>query len=285
LVEPAAARRTIICAKCRHRFTPAGAAEQVRTSGKAMASLVLGLGAMFAFFLTGIPAIVLGVLALREIQRSGGKTTGRSQAITGIVAGVLFGVLCSPFVGAVTLGVLRQLRNPPREFTDSAQITRLAYTLPEHRPPEGLAPIYGFEHLLGGMRQVVYADRPQGAATLAFISQAPAAAAFNRGAVTQQMQRWETERQLNIAVQESRKLSWTVLGQPAEVTRETGTSPATGVPRRRYVAFVQDGERLLTIMVSTQDRPTVDDGVAPSEGQSLSEEQVREFFESLGTRK
>jgi len=60
-------------------------------SGKAMASLVLGL----FFFLacsSGVPAILLGRHALSDIRASGGRLRGRATAIVGIALGV-FGCL------------------------------------------------------------------------------------------------------------------------------------------------------------------------------------------------
>ncbi len=62
--------------------------EPSRTSGKAIASFALGLAFIFAC-LTGIPTIILGVLALGEIDRSGGRLRGRKLAIAGITFGVI----------------------------------------------------------------------------------------------------------------------------------------------------------------------------------------------------
>jgi hypothetical protein len=59
-----------------------------RTSGKSIASLALGM----LFFLTclaGVPAIVYGRRALRDIERSKGLLRGAWMAITGIVLGVI----------------------------------------------------------------------------------------------------------------------------------------------------------------------------------------------------
>ena len=56
-----------------------------------MASLVLGLF-FFLAFLSGVPAIVLGRLALSDISASGGRLRGRATAIVGIALGV-FGCL------------------------------------------------------------------------------------------------------------------------------------------------------------------------------------------------
>ncbi len=54
------------------------------TSGKATASLVLGICSLFCNILTGIPALILGLLALRDIGRSRERLGGRGLAIAGI---------------------------------------------------------------------------------------------------------------------------------------------------------------------------------------------------------
>lgn len=59
------------------------------TNGKATAAMVLGLLVFLAWFLTGIPAVILGHMALGEIRASGGTQGGQGQAITGLVLGYL----------------------------------------------------------------------------------------------------------------------------------------------------------------------------------------------------
>jgi hypothetical protein len=59
------------------------------TNGKATASMVLGLCTFVVWFLAGIPAVILGHLALKEINASNGMQGGRGQAITGLVLGYL----------------------------------------------------------------------------------------------------------------------------------------------------------------------------------------------------
>jgi len=59
------------------------------TSGKAIASLVLGLLSLVCTLFTGIPAIILGCLGLVDIERSRGLRTGKGLAIAGIVLGSL----------------------------------------------------------------------------------------------------------------------------------------------------------------------------------------------------
>jgi prepilin-type processing-associated H-X9-DG protein len=60
-----------------------------RVSGKAIASLVLGLLSFALCVLTGLPAIVLGVLGIHEVRSSKGRVTGSGLATAGIILGTL----------------------------------------------------------------------------------------------------------------------------------------------------------------------------------------------------
>ncbi|MFH0794382.1 MAG: DUF4190 domain-containing protein [bacterium] len=81
------------CAKCGSelRGGPAPAPTSApRTSPKAIWSLVLGILGLVCFsILTGIPAIVLGILALKDIRRDPARLAGSGLAIAGIVVGAL----------------------------------------------------------------------------------------------------------------------------------------------------------------------------------------------------
>lgn len=61
-----------------------------QTNGKAVAALILGLLSLMCFgVLTGLPALILGLLARRDIAKSGGTEGGSAMATTGIVTGAL----------------------------------------------------------------------------------------------------------------------------------------------------------------------------------------------------
>jgi len=64
-----------------------GPAQQAKTSGLAITSLVLGILAPFTCFITAIPAIALGIVALVKISKSAGRLKGSGLAIAGIVIG------------------------------------------------------------------------------------------------------------------------------------------------------------------------------------------------------
>lgn len=62
-----------------------------RTEAKAIVSLLLGLSSLMCLgAVTGLPAVILGALARKDIDRSSGTLTGRGIAAGGIVSG-LFG--------------------------------------------------------------------------------------------------------------------------------------------------------------------------------------------------
>jgi len=76
------------CSSCGAVLSPATEpVEQpmVKTSGLAIAAFVLGILSPFTFGITIIPAIVLGIISLVRIEKSGGRLTGRAFAIVGIV--------------------------------------------------------------------------------------------------------------------------------------------------------------------------------------------------------
>src|SRR5207253_9039024 len=77
------------------RQLPAG------TSGKAVASLILGILSFCLPVILGIPAIILAILGLRDINRSQGRLKGQGLAIAGIVTGVLGGLV----LGLIAVGV------------------------------------------------------------------------------------------------------------------------------------------------------------------------------------
>jgi prepilin-type processing-associated H-X9-DG protein len=75
------------------------------TSGKAVASLVLGFLSFCTFLLAGIPAVILGFLSLGDIRRGGGRVKGQGLAIAGLVLG-LVGTLATCAVVPLALPAL-----------------------------------------------------------------------------------------------------------------------------------------------------------------------------------
>lgn len=61
----------------------------IRTSGLAIASLVLGILAFFTLGVTGIVAVILGHMALSRIRRQPAELGGSGLAIAGLVTGYI----------------------------------------------------------------------------------------------------------------------------------------------------------------------------------------------------
>ena len=96
----------VLCANCSAVFVPAGRRTEQQTSRKAVVSLVLGLLSVVGLFLTGIPAILLGVSALRDIKRGSRAVKGKYFAVVGIATGTVCGLMCSTCVSVVIAVVL-----------------------------------------------------------------------------------------------------------------------------------------------------------------------------------
>jgi len=95
------------------------------TSGKAIASLVLGL--FFAFFPASILAIIFGHLSLSDIKKSGGRLTGQGLAIAGLVLGYM-GIVMIPvilIVAAIAIPNLLRARISANEATAAGNVRLL----------------------------------------------------------------------------------------------------------------------------------------------------------------
>ena len=71
---------------------------QAATSGKAITSLLLGLLSFCLALLTGIPAIIVGLLALKDISRNPQRLSGQPFAIIGIVTGCIGSLLVTAVI-------------------------------------------------------------------------------------------------------------------------------------------------------------------------------------------
>ena len=100
--------------------TPAQApALGVKTSGLAIAALVLGILSIFTLGLTAIPAIILGIISLVRIEKSGGRITGKGFAIGGIVTPV---VLVPVFLMIILMPALNRVKKQARAVACQANL-------------------------------------------------------------------------------------------------------------------------------------------------------------------
>ena len=63
---------------------------KTKTSGLAVASLVLGIAALVTLNLTAVPGLILGIFALDKIKKNPEALKGRGLAIAGIVVSSVF---------------------------------------------------------------------------------------------------------------------------------------------------------------------------------------------------
>lgn len=77
------------------------AVAQPQTNNKALISLILGICSyvLGLNIVAGIPAVILGHMAIREIDRSGGTQGGRPLALVGLILGYLM-------IGAAVVGCI-----------------------------------------------------------------------------------------------------------------------------------------------------------------------------------
>ena len=93
-----------LCRSCGQRLTEANGptpAHMKETSGYAIAALVLGLLSPFSCMLTGLPAIIFGMIALVKIKQASARLKGNGLAIVGIC----LPLVCVPII-AIMIGRL-----------------------------------------------------------------------------------------------------------------------------------------------------------------------------------
>lgn len=109
---------------------PAAASRPTKTSGVAMASLVLGLLSCPCTFVAGIPAIICGAVGLSRIASSGKSPsgpvlTGQGLAVTGLVLGSL-NTLITPVLLGLLLPAVQVAREAARRTECMTHVRMLA---------------------------------------------------------------------------------------------------------------------------------------------------------------
>ncbi|HLN28659.1 MAG TPA: DUF1559 domain-containing protein [Gemmataceae bacterium] len=113
------------------------------TSGKAVASLILGLMSLVCSLLTGIPAIILGILGLRDVSQSDGRVKGQGLAIAGIITGGLGTILMLPLI-AIMVGLLlpavQKVREAASRMSTQNNLKQLSLAMLNYEATNGSLP-------------------------------------------------------------------------------------------------------------------------------------------------
>jgi hypothetical protein len=81
-----------------------------KTSGLAIAALILGLVGLGCNFLTALPGLICGLLALVKIPKSGGHLKGKGLAISGICVSIVAMIVASMWMYGLYKGVRKVVK-------------------------------------------------------------------------------------------------------------------------------------------------------------------------------
>jgi hypothetical protein len=102
---------------------PATLAE-AKTSGMAIASLVLGILGLCG--ITALAGLILGIISLGKINRSGGRLSGQGLAIAGICVSGFMLLLALPFMAGMTLPALAKAKQKAQRINCVNNMKQLA---------------------------------------------------------------------------------------------------------------------------------------------------------------
>ncbi len=238
--------------------------EHAPRNTKATLSAVLGLLSFFGLFLTGIPAVLLGLGALRDVRER--KTlVGRRRAITGIAAGGVFGLFCSCSVSLLAILIPQFI--PSKNPADIARLRKEigAFELPQGIEVDEVQDAFSVQHF----RAEDPADTTLIWLTLANKRYSPTESTARAQFIGLRMATGELQPQ---AVHE-----FEVFGQTIEVKEERGNFRGTDV--RVFTGLVEREKDWMIIVIRSELEPA--GGTGKDLRVPMDAEDVRVFLKSF----
>lgn len=113
------------------------------TSAMAITSLVLGVVSFLCSLLVSIPAIILGAIALAQINKSEGQLGGSGLAIAGIVTGGVSAVLHGLLMVAMLLPAIQAAREAARRNVTMSHMKQVSLGILNYESAMGSFPASG----------------------------------------------------------------------------------------------------------------------------------------------
>ncbi len=268
--------RRVRCTRCGAQFDIGDAVVAVRTSRKAVVSLVLGICSLPCTLITGVPAIILGILALRDMRRE--RLKGRGLAIGGIASGIVINLL-----GMVVILPAIALMITLNNTTDPNKISARFATLAQFDWPPDIEPRRAFQ--MFGSDCFRFADDPRDDSfgTHIDLFYYPGSNGMNAGLV-------QLRNGLRVAVlpdikqDEVRRQTYTVRGRKTAVTVRIGIEKDSGRRCRSYETVLPTNAGQMLFILTTDAEPINVTQPADVRPFGLNESQVRKIIESFQAR-
>jgi len=110
-------------------MSSADEAMQPKTSGMAVAGLVLGILALLTFGITAIPGLVFGIIGLVQINNNKGRLRGRGMAIAGVICAGFSFLVSFLILPAVLFPVFARAQEQAKQATCLSNVKQISLAI------------------------------------------------------------------------------------------------------------------------------------------------------------